>query len=102
MEDKKALSQEGQQNIIVGHVYKENNSAQEVIPFFVDVASAQVRFAPVGRSTEDTMRTSDFLNRFTYAGPVSERAEDQKSNEQALEDMEQARKDNENTPKTGN
>lgn len=45
-----------------GAVYTDGT--QEVIPFFVDFARARVRFAPVGRASEDEMRTGDFLNRF--------------------------------------
>lgn len=90
-EKKRNLAEEGQDNIVVGHVYKEDNGDQEVIPYFVDFASARVNFAGVGRSNEDQMRTSDFLNRFTHVGPVSERAEKQVSNEAALKAKEAAR-----------
>lgn len=74
---KKQLAEEGQDNIVTGHVYKEDNGDLEVVPFFVDLHSAHVRFAPVGRAAEDNMRTSDFLNRFKYVGPVSSMAEKQ-------------------------
>lgn len=80
-EKKRNLAEEGQDNITTGHVYKEDNSSTEVIPYYVDFANATVNFAPVGRATEDRMRTSDFLNRFTYVGPVSSMAEEQVSNE---------------------
>lgn len=73
--EKRELAEEGQDNIVVGDVYKEKNGDLEVIPFFVDIHSAHVKFAPVGRATEDNMRTSDFLNRFEYFGPVSARAQ---------------------------
>jgi hypothetical protein len=73
------LAEEGQEAIRTGHVYKEDNDGMEVIPFHVDLGTAQVRFAPVGRSSEDLMRTSDFLNRFTYVGPQSSLAEKQTS-----------------------
>jgi hypothetical protein len=86
-----ALPEEGQGNIVVGHVYKEDSSEQEVIPYFVDFAAARVNFAGVGRSNEDQMRTSDFLNRFKYVGPVSSGAEKQVSNEDALKAKEAAR-----------
>lgn len=89
---KTTLPEEGQKNIVVGHVYKEDNSDSEVIPYFVDVAAARVNFAGVGRSNEDQMRTSDFLNRFTHVGPVSSIAEKQVSNEEALKQNEAARK----------
>lgn len=62
------LPEEGQDYIEVGSVYREKNGQAEVVPFFVDLHTARVRFAPVGRSTEDEMRTSDFLNRFEYQG----------------------------------
>lgn len=60
----KRLKEEGQEMVEVGGIYKEKNGDLEVSPFFVDLASAQVRFAPLGRATEDQMRSSDFLNRF--------------------------------------
>lgn len=85
-----ALPEEGQDNIVVGHVYKEDGSDAEVIPYFVDFGSARVNFAGVGRSNEDQMRTSDFLNRFKYVGPVSSQAEEQVSNEDALKAKEAA------------
>ncbi len=85
------LAQEGQDNIVVGHVYKEDSSEAEVIPYFVDFAAARVNFAGVGRSNEDQMRTSDFLNRFKYVGPVSSGAEKQVSNDVALKQKEAAR-----------
>lgn len=92
MESKKRnLAEEGQDNIVVGHVYKEDNSEVEVIPYFVDFAAARVNFAGVGRSNEDQMRTSDFLNRFKYVGPVSSQAEKQVSNEAALKAKEATR-----------
>ncbi len=90
-EKKRDLAQEGQDNIVVGHVYKEDAGEQEVIPYFVDFAAARVNFAQVGRSNEDQMRTSDFLNRFTYVGPVSSQAEKQVTNEAALKANETAR-----------
>ncbi len=71
------VKEEGQEEIVVGHVYKEDNGGQEVIPYHVDFSSARVNFAPVGRSSEDQMRTSDFLNRFSYVGEVSSMAEKQ-------------------------
>lgn len=91
-ETKRTLPEEGQKNIVVGHVYKESNSDAEVIPYFVDVASARVNFAGVGRSNEEQMRTSDFLNRYDYVGEVSSIAEKQVSNEVALKQNEAARK----------
>lgn len=104
MADKeKGLAEEGQKNIVVGHVYKEDNSDQEVIPYFVDVAAARVNFAGVGRSNEEQMRTSDFLNRFTYVGQVSSGAEKQLSNDAALKANETARKEElARNNKTGN
>lgn len=89
--EERQLPAEGQENIVVGHVYKEDNSDAEVIPYFVDIAAARVNFAGVGRSNEELMRTSDFLNRFTYVGPVSSQAEKQASNETALKEKEAAR-----------
>lgn len=71
------LAEEGQEAIIVGDVYKEDGTDREVIPFFVDFAAARVRIAPVGRASEDIMRTSDFINRFNHVGPVSSLAEKQ-------------------------
>lgn len=47
-----------------GQLYREKNGDLEVVPFFVDLATARVRFSPVGRSTEDTMRMGEFLHRF--------------------------------------
>lgn len=61
----------------VHQVYKEKDGELEVIPFFVDFASAMVSFAPVGRSSEDRAKTSDFLKRFDLLGPVSSMAEKQ-------------------------
>jgi hypothetical protein len=58
------IAEEGQEMIAEGRVYKEKNGTLEVVPFFVDFARATVRFAPLGRATEDEMRTSDFLGRF--------------------------------------
>lgn len=86
------LPEEGQQNIVVGHVYKEDNSEAEVIPYFIDFAAARVNFSGVGRSNEEQMRTSDFLNRYKYVGPVASIAEEQVSNEDALKQNEAARK----------
>lgn len=65
------LSEEGQENIIVGDVYKEDGTEREVIPYFVDLTGASVNFSDVGRSNEDRMRTSDFLNRFKHQGTSS-------------------------------
>lgn len=62
--EQRNLAEEGQEMVQEGGVYKEKNGTAEVIPFFVDFARATVRFAPVGRATEDEMRTSDFLNRY--------------------------------------
>jgi hypothetical protein len=50
--------------ITEGGLYREKNGTQEVVPFFVDFATARVRFSPVGRSSEDEMRMGEFLNRF--------------------------------------
>lgn len=71
------IPQEGQNEVKVGHVYKEkgaegdNTVLQEVIPYFVDPHVAQVQFSNVGRSNEERMRTSDFLNRFEHIGEVN-------------------------------
>ena len=92
-EDNASLAEEGQNNIVVGHVNKEDSGDAEVIPYFVDVAAARVNLAGVGRSNEDQMRTSDFLNRYKYVGPVASIAEEQKSNEEALKENEAARKE---------
>lgn len=90
-EENTQLAEEGQEAIVVGHVYREKNGGGlEVIPFFVDFAAAQVRFAPVGRATEDLMRTSDFLGRFEYLGPVASVAEEQKERPAKKEDTERA------------
>ena len=63
------IAEEGQEMVEVGAVYKEKDGKQEVTPFFVDRATARVRFSPVGPRSgrEDDMRTSDFLNRFEKA-----------------------------------
>jgi hypothetical protein len=91
-EDKQVLAEEGQEAIIVGDVYKEENGTLEVIPFFVDFGAAQVRFSPVGRASEDLMRTSDFLGRFEHVGPVtsSSLAEKQVERPAQKEDTERA------------
>lgn len=70
VEQKDAVkTQEGQDMIVVGHVYRQkNDGGRKVIPFYVDFASAQVQFAPVGRASEDRMRTSDFLNTYEHMG----------------------------------
>lgn len=73
--------------IVTGQVYKEKDGGREVIPFFVDRAAARVRFAPVGRSTEEEMRTSEFANAFEHVGPRASTAEEQK-------DIEEQRKEN--------
>jgi len=78
-ETKRSIPAEGEEMIRVGHVYKEDSSDKEVIPFNVDFGSATVNFAPVASGQEDIMRTSDFLNRFKYQGLYSSRAENQKS-----------------------
>ncbi len=83
------------ENIVVGEVYKEKDGEGEVIPYFVDVAAGRVNFAGVGRSNEENMATSKFLSSHEHVGPVSSRAEDQKSNEEALKDNEKARKEEE-------
>lgn len=87
-EDKKQLAEEGQENVVMGHVYRPKNDAggSEVIPFSVEVMRARVRFSPVGRSSEDEMRTSDFLNSFEYVGPTPSTSEEPKSLEQQEED----------------
>lgn len=64
----KNLKEEGQEMIAVRQVYREKDGDLEVTPFFVDFASARVRFSPLGRAREDEMRTSDFLNRFELVG----------------------------------
>lgn len=66
---------EGAEAIRVGHVYKEDGGDKEVIPFKVEFARSQVRFAPVASGKEDIMRSSDFLDRFKYMGQYSSRAE---------------------------
>lgn len=66
-------------NIVVKHVYASKADETEVIPYFVDFAAGRVKFAPVGRSSEDELATSEFLERFTYVGPVSKIAEKQKA-----------------------
>jgi hypothetical protein len=52
--------------IDAGQVYREKNGNPplEVIPFFVDVATARVHFAPVGTSHEDILRMPEFVQRF--------------------------------------
>jgi len=47
-----------------GAVYREKNGDLEVMPFFVDFATAKVRYSQVGRSSEDEMRMGEFLHRF--------------------------------------
>jgi hypothetical protein len=47
-----------------GAVYREKRGDLEVIPFFVDFATARVRFAPIGRASEDQIRMGEFLSRF--------------------------------------
>ena len=71
------VAEEGSEMIRVGHVYKEDNGNAEVIPFHVDFGSSTVLFAPVGSGREDRMRTSDFLNRYSYQGVYSSLAEEQ-------------------------
>lgn len=66
-----------EESIIVGHVYKDKDEDIEVIPFFLDLANSRVKFAPVGRSSEEETRMSDFLKRFNYLGEVSSMAEKQ-------------------------
>lgn len=61
---RKNVSAENAVIIDEGQLYREKNGDLEVIPFFVDLATARVRFSPVGRSTEDQMRMGEFLNRF--------------------------------------
>lgn len=73
--------------IVQGQVYRAKDGGREVIPFFVDRAAARVRFAPVGRSSEETMRTSEFADAFEHVGPRSSLAEEQK-------DVEEQRKEN--------
>lgn len=68
---KTLLPEEGQLAIIKGRTYKEKNGVRQVIPYFVDYNSAQVNFADVGKSNEDKMRTSDFLNRFELMGETA-------------------------------
>lgn len=92
------IPEEGQLEIAVGHVYREKNAdsnagaAAEVIPYNVDFGSAHVNFSNVGRSNEELMRTSDFLNRFEHVGEVNasslaekqvERPSDKKDTERA-------------------
>lgn len=60
----KNLPEEGQDFVETGAIYKEKNGDREVVPFYVDFANALVRFAPLGRSSEDQMRSSDFLNTY--------------------------------------
>ena len=78
MANRKAVDSD---NITVGHVYKskenENSATAEVIPYFVDFARGTVKFAPVGRSSEDELSTVDFLKTYEYFGPLSSRAEKQ-------------------------
>lgn len=52
--------------IDAGEVYREKsgNPPLEVVPFFVDVATARVHFAPIGTSHEDIMRMPEFVQRF--------------------------------------
>lgn len=83
------------ENIVVGEVYKAKSGEAEVIPYFLDFSAARVNFANVGRSNEENASTSDFLERFEHVGPVSSRAEDQVSNEDALKANEKARKEEE-------
>ena len=97
----KNLPEEGQDSIIVGHVYKEDNGLEEVIPYFVDFAAAKVNFAPVGRSREDQMRTSDFLNRFKYVGPNPSTSEEVISKEESTKNMEARRKELDERPNRG-
>jgi hypothetical protein len=76
--DRVELKEEGQDSVLVGMVYREKNGKMEVIPFNVDFTTAMVQFAEVGKSREDRMRSSDFLNRFVLQGtPASVSEEDQ-------------------------
>lgn len=97
----KNLPEEGQDSIVVGHVYKEENGLQEVIPYFVDFAAAKVNFAPVGRSAEDIMRTSDFLNRFKYVGPQPSTSEEVISKEESQKNIAARRKELDENPNRG-
>jgi len=74
---------EGAEMIRVGQVYKEDGGTREVIPFNVDFGSSTVQFAPVRSGREDRMRTSDFLNRFTYQGVYASTAEKQEEDSAA-------------------
>lgn len=88
------IAEEGADLVREGHVYKEDSGTKEVIPFFVDFARSTVRFAPVGVASgrEDEMRTSDFLNRFTYVGQHSSLAEPQTEKKDTPEGESTARR----------
>lgn len=53
-----------EESVIVGKTYNEKNGVRQVIPYFVDYATAVVQFADIGKSNEARMRTDEFLWRF--------------------------------------
>lgn len=83
MERNKNISA-GDETVIVGHVYVENDGNVEVIPFHVDFGSSTVSFAQVGRSSEEKMLSSDFLKVYKYAGQFSSLSESSATDKPAV------------------
>lgn len=75
--------------VAIGEVYKDEGGL-EVIPFFVDWHTGEVRFAPVGSGREQSLSMDEFFDRFEHQGVYSGRAEKQKSNEAALAENKRA------------